>query len=79
MHCLAFLLTAASAASIPLVPRELPPSSSLPSGWTYVGCYVDSVSDRALDYGYQSVDYQSGEQCIRYCEARGYGVAGTGE
>ncbi|KAF2443322.1 WSC-domain-containing protein [Karstenula rhodostoma CBS 690.94] len=77
MLSLAFFLTAASAASIRLAPRALPPASSPPNGWTYSGCYADDVSNRALKRSFQSVDNQSGAQCINYCTNLGYDVAGT--
>lgn len=81
MQSLAFLLavTSAFAASIPLAPRAVGPATNLPSGWTYTGCYVDNVVNRALKQAFPSVDFQSGAQCASHCASMGYDVAGTGK
>lgn len=75
----ASLLTTASAASIPLGRRAVGHATNLSGGWTYAGCYVDNVSNRALKGAFQSVDNQSAEQCISHCSKLGYDVVGTGE
>jgi hypothetical protein len=58
--------------------REVSTASSLPSSWTYSGCYVDSVSSRALSSAsYNSASGMTGEACVSFCISRGFPVAGT--
>ncbi|KAJ9132986.1 WSC-domain-containing protein [Pleurostoma richardsiae] len=50
-------------------------------GWTYTGCYNDSVADRALSsatlYGSTSTINMTVEVCVAYCNQKGYTVAGV--
>ncbi|KAF2740327.1 WSC-domain-containing protein [Polyplosphaeria fusca] len=57
--------------------RDLAPATTLPTGWTYQGCYVDSVSDRVLPWPFHSGPDITGASCIAFCGAQGYPVAGT--
>jgi hypothetical protein len=59
--------------------KDLITASKLPSNWSYVGCHSDNVSARVLDGATMSDDKaMTGENCIRYCSAKGYTYAGTG-
>lgn len=60
-----------------IIPRILPPASDLPSGWSYSGCYVDSVSTRALNLASYADGAQTVETCIAFCSPKGYSVAGA--
>ena len=62
------------------VPSSGSPSTAtdLPSGWTYKGCYFDTLTPRSLptwsDFNGASM---SNARCIAFCEAKGFSVAGT--
>jgi hypothetical protein len=80
MHSFVSLsLLAASTVAVSLPKRDLPPSSALPTGWEYNGCYTDSRDNRQLsgdffyDMGTNTVDADS---CIAYCGGKGYKAAG---
>jgi hypothetical protein len=57
-------------------------SSSVAAGWSYHGCYSDSLGNgnRALS-GIEFADIGNHEvtntKCVAYCEAAGYSMAGT--
>ncbi|KAL5378042.1 hypothetical protein PMIN06_006661 [Paraphaeosphaeria minitans] len=74
---LAFFLTTASTASLQFPRRAVSHATNLPNGWTYSGCYVDSVADRELKRAFQWANNQSAAQCISYCSNLGYDIAGT--
>lgn len=74
------LAVSVAAASVPQ-PRQaasLSPASSLPTNWTYVGCFSDNQGARTLggaNYGDNSgMDATS---CITYCQSKGNVYAGT--
>ncbi|MCJ1475830.1 hypothetical protein MMC13_004494 [Lambiella insularis] len=52
-------------------------AATLPSGWSYQGCYVDGVNGRII--ANQEPDSQTNtiESCISQCVAAGYSVSGT--
>ena len=53
-------------------------STKTPIGWTYQGCYSDSVSNRVLSRDwYVNSTAMTEESCIAYCAATGYTVAGV--
>lgn len=53
-------------------------STSLPAGWTYQGCYPDSVSDRVLSgASYRDSTGMTEESCITYCASAGFTLAGV--
>ncbi|OZJ01463.1 hypothetical protein BZG36_05584 [Bifiguratus adelaidae] len=67
--------TTTSASSVGPAPT---PTSIGPSGWNYMGCYVDTITPRSLPYRAPGVT--SGmtiEVCTSECAARGYTYAGT--
>ncbi|KXJ96256.1 WSC domain-domain-containing protein [Microdochium bolleyi] len=54
-----------------------PAASDLPTGWSYTGCYIDSVSARTLSAAYQPPAFYSRiETCISFCTSKGFPVAG---
>jgi hypothetical protein len=65
-----------SSASV-IVRRDLTPPETPRDGWTYLGCYVDSVSKRALD-GPVHYDNEglTAEKCVAHCVGLGYAFAG---
>ena len=52
-------------------------ATSLPSGWTALGCMVDSPDTRALDAGSTSSDNMTIESCVASCAAKGFPYAGV--
>lgn len=55
-------------------------STSLPSGWTYQGCYSDSISNRVLSGASEpNPNIVTQEYCIEYCSQTdgGYSFAGV--
>ena len=57
-------------------------SSSVAAGWSYYGCYSDSIAhgDRVMS-GIEFADIGNHEvtntKCVAYCDAKGYSMAGT--
>ena len=55
-------------------------NGSAPAGWSYYGCYSDSLSERVLT-GITFANLGNGKVtstgCVAYCEAEGYSMAGT--
>jgi hypothetical protein len=50
------------------------------SGWTFLGCYTDNVSGRALPHGVTvpgGTNYMTNEVCQASCLRAGYSIAGT--
>jgi hypothetical protein len=50
------------------------------SGWTFLGCYIDNVSGRALPNGEQvlgGTNAMTNELCQSTCLADGFFIAGT--
>lgn len=50
------------------------------SSWTYLGCYTDNVSGRALPNGEQvpgGTNAMTNELCQATCSAAGFTIAGT--
>ena len=68
-----FLASAATAAQRPTVSN-----STLPSGWTYQGCYSDSASNRVLSSAsYTNNTAMTEESCVVHCASKGYPMAGV--
>lgn len=70
--------------SLPSTGATLPPNATvtLPSNWTYAGCYTDSVNPRSL--GTTGVLFAgigqgmvTSSACVAYCADAGYSIAGT--
>ncbi|ETN47085.1 uncharacterized protein HMPREF1541_01275 [Cyphellophora europaea CBS 101466] len=56
---------------------DLPIADPLPAGWSYSGCFVDSVSSRSLDSAFlQDDDQMTGVECMQFCASNGYPYAG---
>ena len=51
-------------------------ASSLPTGWTYRGCYVDNANGRILNVQKPDSQTLTIESCVAACVASGYTVAG---
>jgi hypothetical protein len=50
------------------------------AGWTFLGCYIDNVSGRALPNGEQvpgGTNAMTNELCESTCLAVGFSIAGT--
>lgn len=50
------------------------------SGYSYAGCYADQESSRVLsgiEFADVGIGKVSNSACVAYCEAKGFGVAGT--
>jgi hypothetical protein len=61
-----------------IIKRDVGPSPSLPGGWTYAGCWSDSVSNRKLHSdGYTNPTGMCEGTCINYCSGKGYTWAGV--
>lgn len=56
--------------------RDLITSNNLPSPWSYLGCYSDSVSSRQLTGASYSSSSMTEQSCIAFCSNKGYTVAG---
>jgi hypothetical protein len=54
-----------------------PPAKALPSGWSYSGCYADYTKSRVLSLDTYTSNGVTGQQCILYCNSKGYRIAGT--
>jgi len=59
-----------------LVKKQAPPTT-LPTSWSYKGCYTDGVNGRSLRSSQSAGDDMTAAKCIAYCGARGYPLAGT--
>lgn len=59
-----------------LVKKQAPPTT-LPTNWSYKGCYTDGVNGRTLRSSASAGDDMTAAKCIAYCGARGYSLAGT--
>lgn len=53
-----------------------PVSTSLPTGWSYKGCWLDEVYGRILGYPQPEVATMTIESCVAVCKTAGYSVAG---
>ncbi|WRT68284.1 uncharacterized protein IL334_005260 [Kwoniella shivajii] len=53
------------------------PASSLPSGWSDLGCIVDDQSNRALNGGSSTSSNNTVQSCIAKCSAQGFAYAGV--
>ena len=75
---LALLAPATTFAASIFLPRDVSPPSTLPKGWTYSGCFVDSVSARALNSARTfNTTGLTAASCIAFCSSQGYTLAGT--
>lgn len=82
MHarCLAALaaLLPLTSASIDLSRRDLVPSEAPLEDWGYIGCFVDSVAERALgDATHFDTTGLTAESCVAFCADLGYTYAGA--
>jgi hypothetical protein len=59
-----------------VVKRQAPPTT-LPTNWSYKGCYTDGVDGRTLRSSATAGADMTAAKCIAYCGARGYSLAGT--
>ncbi|KAJ8111688.1 hypothetical protein OPT61_g5771 [Boeremia exigua] len=57
--------------------QDLSPPATLPTGWSYKGCYTDAVGQRTLQGASFADGSQDAEECIAFCDDAGYSVAGT--
>jgi hypothetical protein len=66
--------------SAPAAAAAAPAAAAASSGWTLLGCYVDSVSARSLPYAAGvpgGPTAMTNELCQSTCLAAGYSLAGT--
>lgn len=68
--------TTTAAPTVTAAPTPFP-ANSLPSGWTALGCHVDSGSSRALNGGATNPDKLTIPDCIASCSAKGMPYAGV--
>jgi hypothetical protein len=52
-------------------------AASLPSGFSYAGCFIDSSSARALPVQIGTSTTQTPQQCAMSCQTKGYKYSGT--
>ncbi|RMZ74765.1 hypothetical protein DV737_g5758, partial [Chaetothyriales sp. CBS 132003] len=53
-------------------------NASVPTGWTYTGCYTDTVFPRSLpNWSNFNGDSMSNSACATFCEGEGFTLAGT--
>lgn len=57
--------------------RALSISTNLPTGWSYLGCYTDSVGTRTLPGSTYNGNAMTEESCVSFCQSHGYPYAGT--
>jgi len=65
----------AAADSSALVKREAP--QVLPGTWLYQGCYTDAAQRTLTGPTYGDALNMTADNCIAYCDDRGYAFAGT--
>ena len=58
-------------------PNSPSPATDLPSGWSYKGCFVDTVFPRSLPQWGQNGPSTTNAKCTQSCESKGFSVAGT--
>ncbi|KAJ4522451.1 hypothetical protein HRR83_003585 [Exophiala dermatitidis] len=46
-------------------------------GWSYTGCGTDNYYNRILTGANQANDQMTNENCVAFCESKGFSVAGT--
>jgi hypothetical protein len=67
--------TVALAATTQILSRQ----ASDPSGWSFLGCFTDSVKNRVLRNDFYSEDLNmTHSNCFAHCSSNGYTYAGTG-
>jgi len=49
---------------------------TLPTGWSYSGCFVDNINGRILPYGQPDDGQVTVESCVDLCAELGYNVSG---
>ena len=62
------------------IDRDAAPPIEARASWTYLGCYTDNVSGRALPNGEQvpgGTNAMTNELCQSTCQADGFTLAGT--
>ena len=57
--------------------RALSLPNDLPAGWSYTGCYTDSVGARTLPGATFNGNTMTDESCVSFCLNKGYPYAGT--
>jgi hypothetical protein len=57
--------------------RALTPPTDLAAGWSYLGCYTDSVGARTLGGANYNGNDVTDEACVSFCAGKGYSFAGT--
>lgn len=61
-----------------LLRRDLTPPKTPQNGWEYIGCFIDSVEERALDLArHYDTEALTGESCVEWCADNGFTYAGT--
>lgn len=70
----AFLhLTSASV----IIRRDLTPPTTPQTGWSYIGCFVDSPAQRVLSGAvHYDTDGLTAETCVAFCDEAGFAYAG---
>lgn len=71
------VLFATHVRGVNLPKRDLNINSTLPSAWSYVGCYTDSTSVRTLRTDSYADDSMTEVSCINFCNGKGYPYAGV--
>jgi len=83
--------TATSTKSTTTAPSSTPPGAvstpdasspnsnlSLPSTWSYSGCYIDTVNPRSLpNWSNFDGNEMSSTKCVAFCDSQGFSIAGT--
>lgn len=52
-------------------------TSSLPAGWSYIGCLIDGGGARILLQDSESITANTPQSCISFCSSNGYTMAGV--
>jgi hypothetical protein len=66
-----------AAAAVGHVIEQRTTASSLPSGWSYVGCLIDGGGARILLSASETVNSNTPQGCIAFCTSSGYAMAGV--
>ncbi len=71
--------TSSPAANVPAAGSTSPSTATdLPTGWSYKGCFVDTVSPRSLPtWSNINGATLTNAKCMQFCEAKGFALAGT--
>lgn len=83
-HALKFLVSAngvvaSNAPSTPTpstnTPSSTPKAASLPTGWSYSGCYIDNAQGRIIANQQSDSSINTIESCIATCSGLGYSIS----